>query len=208
MIRIDKETIYESHGYTFRNVVTLNHAEKLKILMWRNSKQVRSVMVNKGIISEHDHLVFIEGLNNREDCYYWLVANRDGEDVGVLDLLHVDENKDVGELGYYMDPSFVGMGLEFVLECEFFVYHVLQLGNNVATVSVNNKAALLLNTYLGDTYEGVEEIDGESYFFNKHANGHYLIQHYQEFNLNDYFAYWKAHKDIVKEIIESITASK
>lgn len=204
MIRIDKQKIYESHGFKFKNFVCLTLEEKMMILKWRNSESVRKVMVNKNIISEHDHLKFIDGLKERDDCYYWLVINKKDEKIGVIDILHVDNENDVGELGYYMDPSLIGMGLEFVVECEFFVYNIIRLGNNIATVNVNNKSALLLNTYLGDTYEGMQTIDGESFFYNNHANGTYLVEHYLEFNLDGYLTYMREHKNIINEIKESI----
>lgn len=204
MIKIDKNKIYESHGYKFKNFVTLSREEKLMVLEWRNSESIRKVMVNKGIIAECDHFRFIEGLKERDDCYYWLVMNKTGEPAGVLDILHVDNEKDVGELGYYMNPLLTGMGLEFVVECEFFIYHIIKLGNNIATVNVNNKSALLLNTYLGDTYEGIQNIDEEQFFFNRHANGDYLIKHYTEFNIKDYLAYMREHKDIINEIKEGL----
>lgn len=204
MITVDKQKIYESHGYKFKNFVLLSHDEKIMILNWRNNETVRKVMINKDTISEHNHLRFIEGLKERDDCYYWLVINGKDEKIGVIDILHVDKENDVGELGYYMDPSLIGMGLEFVVECEFFVYNIIKLGNNIATVNVKNKSALLLNTYLGDTYEGLQTIDGESFFYNNHANGNYLIEHYLDFNLDGYLTYMRKHKNIANEIKERI----
>lgn len=204
MIKIDKKKIYESHGYKFKNFITLTLEEKLMILEWRNSDKVRNVMVNKEIISPSDHCMFIEKLKEREDCYYWMVISRDGTNIGVLDIIHVDMINDVGEMGYYLNPSLIGMGLEFVLECEYFVYGVLKLGNNLATVNLNNKAALWLNTYLGSTYEGIRTIGGESFFYNLHANGDYLIQHYSEFNIKSYLSYMRHHKDIINELKNKI----
>lgn len=208
MIKINKEKEYESHGFTFKNFVMLTLEEKLKILEWRNSDKVRQVMVNKEIITENDHLKFIESLKERDDCYYWLVKNKNGDDIGVLDVIHIDEVNDVGEIGYYLNPLLIGMGLEFVVECEFFVYGVVELGNNIATVDVDNKAALLLNSYLGDTYEGVKTIDGITYFYNNHCNGDYLIEHYSEFNLKSYLKYMVGHKDIINEIKDGIKPQK
>lgn len=204
MIKIEKEKIYESNGYKFKNFITLPIEDKLMILEWRNSEQIRKVMVNKEIIPESSHLKFIEDLKSRNDCYYWLVENRKGVNVGVLDILHVDEEQDVGEIGYYMDPTLFGMGLEFVIECEFFVYNIIRLGNNIATVDISNTAALLLNTYLGDTYEGVKTIGDATFFYNNHSNGNYIIQHYSEFNNKSYLRYMKEHKNISNEIMNSI----
>lgn len=204
MIDINKKIIFESNGYKFKNFVTLSQEEKLMILEWRNNESIRKVMINKDIIDEYNHFKFIDSLKDRNDCYYWLVVNKKGESVGVVDILHVDKKNDIGELGYYMNPFLIGMGLEFVVECEFFIYNVIKLGNNIATVNVNNKSALLLNTYLGDTYEGIQNIDGEQFFYNKHANGDYLMKHYAEFNIKNYLAYMREHKNIVSEIKDSL----
>ena len=179
MIKIDKKKIYESNGYKFKNFVILTQEEKLMILEWRNNDKVRKVMVNKDIILEDDHLRFIEGLNEREDCYYWLVEDADGNDIGVLDIIHVNEVNDVGEIGFYLNPAQSGMGFYFVIECEFFIYNTIKLGCNLSTVDVDNKDVLMLNTYLGAVYEGVKEINGRKFYYNNHSNGRHILSRYK-----------------------------
>ena len=200
MIKIDKEKTYESHGYKFKNFITLTYEEKLMILEWRNHDKVRSVMVNNDIISVHDHLRFIDSLKERRDCYYWLVIDPKDNNVGVLDIIHIDEKEDIGELGFYLNPSEIGSGFWFVIECDFFVFSTIKLGNNLVTVDINNKDVLMLNTYLGSKFEGVKEIDGRKYYYNNHSHGEYIINRYHEYNLKDYIAYIKSHKNIVSEL--------
>ena len=108
MIEIEKHKIYESHGYHFDNFVDLSVEKKEMILLWRNHEKVRNMMVNKELISEENHFKFIEGLNDRNDCYYWLVKDPKGVEVGVLDVIHVDYDKDEGEIGYYINPDEFG----------------------------------------------------------------------------------------------------
>ncbi len=195
MIRVDKEKIYESHGYQFKNFINLSLEEKLMILEWRNSEKVRRMMVNKEIIAQEDHLKFIEGLSERDDCYYWLVS-KSGVNIGVLDLIHVDYDKDEAEMGFYINPDEAGSGFEFMIECDYFVYAQLKLGNNYITVNVNNKDILLFGKYLGVVYEGTKQIGDDIYYFSNHSNGDYVIEHYEEFNLRDYARFIKNNKHL------------
>lgn len=200
MIKIDRNTVYESHGYRFKNFINLSLDEKLLILEWRNSDKVRSVMVNQDIITESSHLQFIEQLKYRNDCYYWLVVDENNDKVGVVDIIHVKEDEDVGELGFYINPFLFGFGLKFVVECEYFIYNIIKMGNNLSTVNVNNKDVLMLNTFLGRTYEGVKQMGDTLFYYNNHANGKYILEHYNEFTLKNYIAFCKAHKNIVEEL--------
>ena len=194
MIRIDKVKVYESHGYKFRNFVTLSLEEKLMVLEWRNHEKVRNMMVNKEKIGIDDHLTFIDKLYEREDCFYWLVEDPLGIDIGVLDLIHVDYDKDEGEIGFYINPVEVGKGFEFMIECDFFVFNELKLGNNIVTVNVKNKDILLFDKYIGLTFEYKEKIGNEEFLINKHAKGDYIITHYEEFSLLNYAKFVKNNK--------------
>lgn len=197
MIQIDRNKIYESHGYRFKNFVCLTEDEKKMILEWRNHEKVRSVMVNKDVISLEDHLKFINNLENRDDCYYWLVIDPTGVNVGVLDVVHIDWDKDVGEIGFYLNQDELGKGFQFMIECVYFVFSQLQLGNNLVTVNINNKDIHIFNKYIGVQYEGIEVIGNKRFFVSKHANGKYLIQHYDELNLKDYARFVRRNKNSV-----------
>lgn len=196
MIRIDKHKIYESHGYHFINFLDLSKEQKKMVLSWRNHDKVRNMMVNRDPISLDNHLKFIEGLKERTDCYYWIVEDPSGDEVGVLDLIHVDYDKDEGEIGFYINPEESGKGFEFMIECNYFVYSQLQLGNNLVTVNINNKDILLFNKYLGSTFESVEKIGNDLFYVNKHGKGDYLVNHYDEFNILDYARFVKRNKSI------------
>ena len=197
MIKIDKKKIYESHGYEFKNFTTLSLEEKLLVLEWRNHDKVRSVMVNHDIISEKDHLKFIDSLQERDDCAYWLVTDSYGAKVGVLDLIHIDSKNNSGEIGYYINPDEAGNGFQFMIECLFFIYSQVKLGNNMVTINVNNRDILMFNKYIGTTFEGVERISNEYFYINRHTNGDYILQHYDEFSLLDYAKFVRKNKKSV-----------
>lgn len=195
MIKIDRHKVYESHGYHFINFIDLTLDQKKMILEWRNHENVRKMMVHKEPINLVDHLKFIDELEERDDCYYWMVKDPTGAEVGVLDLIHVDYAKDEGEIGYYINPEATGKGFEFMIECNYFVYFQLQLGNNIVTINVKNKDVLIFNKYLGASFEYKEQIGTDSFYINKHAKGDYIINHYAEFNLLDYARFVKKNKN-------------
>ena len=198
MIQIDKQKVYESHGYKFKNFVCLSEEEKLMILEWRNHEKVRNMMVNKDIIPLENHLAFIESLKNREDCYYWLVTEASGANVGVIDIIHIDMDKDQGEIGYYLNQEELGKGFDFMIECLYFVYSQIKLGFNLVTVNTNNRDILLFNKYLGTTFDTIKRIGDEEFYVNERANGSYILEHYKEFSLLNYARFVKKNKNVDK----------
>ena len=195
MINIDKEKVYESHGYKFKNFICLTDSEKEMVLRWRNHDKVRSMMVNKDIIPLEDHLAFIEGLKQRDDCSYWLVSDPNGVNVGVFDVIHINMEEDVGETGYYLNQDEAGKGFEFMIECNYFVYHQLKMKYNLVTIDLNNREILLFGLYLNISFEGIKEIEGVKYLYNNHITGDYILKHYDEFSLKDYARFIKLHKN-------------
>ena len=84
----------------FKNFTKLNSEEKKLVLTWRNSDRIRLKMINKDIISLENHLKFIESLNFRKDCEYYLFFV-DGIPIGVIDYTNINENNSC-ELGSYL----------------------------------------------------------------------------------------------------------
>lgn len=189
MIEIDRNKIYESHGFQFKNFVCLTDEEKIMILKWRNHDNVRRLMVNKEEIPLENHLRFIESLKERTDSYYWLVTDHKGVKLGVLDVIHINDEENVGEIGYYLNQEELGRGFEFMIESLYFVFTQLKLENNIVTVDVSNKDIVLFNQYIGTTFEGIKEIDGQSFYYCNQMKGDYLMTHYDEFSLIDYARY-------------------
>ncbi len=194
MIEIDRHKIYESHGYRFKNYVLLTDDEKFMVLQWRNHVKVRNVMLNKEIITIENHLLFIEELNKRNDCYYWLVIDPFGLNVGVLDITHINRERDQGEIGFYLNPTEAGKGFDFMIECDYFVFAQLKLKNNVVTVNANNRDILLFHKFIGETFESVEEKDDEVFLINRHSGGDYLLQNYLDLTLASYAKFVKNNK--------------
>ena len=194
MIQIDRLKVYESHGYRFKNFVCLSDDEKQMILKWRNHEKVRNMMVNKEIIPLNKHLEFIKSLNDRDDCFYWLVKDPAGNNLGVLDISHFNTIKDQGEIGFYLNPSEVGKGFYFMIECDYFVFSQLKLKNNIVTVNARNRDILLFHKFIGESFEIVEKIGDETFFINRHSGGDYLIQQYGEMSIINYAKFVKNNR--------------
>ena len=158
MIEIDRKKIYESHGYKFKNFVCLTEEEKRMVLEWRNSLEIRRWMLNSDTISLENHLVFIEGLNDRSDCYYWLVFKPDGDPIGVFDITNIDREKNLTECGDYAKPKKFDDGFYFLRECLYFYFNILDIENNYTEAAVDNRNIHALNTFFGIEYNGEKEV--------------------------------------------------
>ena len=148
MINIDKNIIYKTEKYIFKNFVQLSLEEKLKILDWRNDVSIRKWMYNSDILQLDDHLRFIDSLNWRNDCYYWVVCNED-DPIGVINITNVDIEQDKAELGYYLVPGLLGEGFFFVRECFYFFFKVLKIKTFYGAVNEDNIEAIMLDEFFG-----------------------------------------------------------
>ncbi len=84
----------------FVNFTNLNSSELLEILEKRNSKEIRSKMVNDKIISEREHLSFCNSLKNDNSKLYFKVL-LDDVFVGVMDFNNIDYSNHTYEPGSY-----------------------------------------------------------------------------------------------------------
>ena len=95
----------------YKNFIYLTDNEKLLVLEWRNSDRIRTKMVNQEIIRLENHLKWLEGLKQREDCKYFLFYVNDNL-VGTfcyndIDLLNKSCScgSDIGNI------NFIGFGI-------------------------------------------------------------------------------------------------
>lgn len=196
MIVIDKNKTYESHGYKFKNFINLSEEEKLTILQWRNHEKIRQMMLNKNIITVEEHLGFIDGLANRNDCAYWLVFNPKNEKIGVVDIHHIDRKKNEADLGFYMNPSQELRWFEFFIECNYFMYACLEIETNTITINVNNKYILLVNEFLGATFDDTVKIGEDNYYVGKVSLGDKFRHEYEFLTLSEFIQFLKKRNTI------------
>lgn len=150
-LNIDRQKVYQLEGYEFINFCSLPNEELLKICDWRNHPSIRVNMYNQDIIPYDNHLAFVQSLKSRNDAYYWLIRRKD-KDVGVLDLVGIDNDNHSAEIGFYLQPSMLGTGMGFlILGVSYkFVTETLGMYKVYGAVKKSNVNALMIDYYWSD----------------------------------------------------------
>jgi UDP-4-amino-4,6-dideoxy-N-acetyl-beta-L-altrosamine N-acetyltransferase len=95
-------------GIEFFDFVDLQKDDLLKILAWRNHKDVRKWMKNTNVISKAEHFEFVNNLSGDTSRKYWYVkCKKKPTSVVYLNNLHKNE----AEWGIYLAPNKIGSGL-------------------------------------------------------------------------------------------------
>lgn len=131
--------IFNDSRIGFTDFTAIDESKHLKILEWRNNPVISSMMNNSDLISENQHLSFINKLRKSNNAKYWL-ATRKNVDCGVV-YLHIDESTNkVGEWGYYVAPDFLGsgLGLELGFEAIVLFFETTGIDQLVGFVKVTN----------------------------------------------------------------------
>jgi UDP-4-amino-4,6-dideoxy-N-acetyl-beta-L-altrosamine N-acetyltransferase len=192
MISIDRNQLYQVDKYLFKNFVILTDKEKQLVWTWRNDERIRQWMYDKTEKSYENHLKFIEGLEQRNSAYYWLVY-KDDTPLGVFDIVDIDIEKEAAEPGYYLNPDFLnsGEGLFFNYYFRSFIYNILELKYVKGHIICGNSRAYTMSSFFGVKAVSLVEISGIKYLVMKGAK--------QDFNkisrstlLRDFVKYSKA----------------
>ena len=93
--------------YKILNYIDCNIEQHREILRMRNLDAIRKWMVNQELISEDDHLNFVNGLRNQTDRKYYAVY-KDDILVGTYNLTKKSEG--VWERGIIANPIMQGKG--------------------------------------------------------------------------------------------------
>ncbi|NCD13503.1 MAG: UDP-4-amino-4,6-dideoxy-N-acetyl-beta-L-altrosamine N-acetyltransferase [Epsilonproteobacteria bacterium] len=126
---------------------TLNESQKEMILTWRNHENVKTFMYNAQIISQEEHLRFIESLKTSHDKRYFLVYHEE-EAIGVIDFTHITPQR--ATIGLYANPTLSRKGLGKELMCAIISYgfetlHVKKL--RAELFAFNTKAKALYEAF-------------------------------------------------------------
>ena len=164
-VLIDKNIIYESLNYKYKNFVVLNKSEKKMVLDWRNNKSISKYMVSSSHIKFIDHFNFIASLESREDRYCWLVSKNDIH-YGVVNIFDVDRKNRTTNIGAYRNPQEkdLGNGLNFFWCLIDFLFFKLNFEMVDSYISTNNKISCLINGYLGFENHGKCLINGKEFY--------------------------------------------
>ena len=118
------------------------------ILEWRNHPSVRANMYNMAIISEEEHLAFIDSLRQKDDKRYFLVQEGK-EAVGVIDFNSISNIST--KLGIYANPfrTQKGTGTLLMQTLIAYAFDVLKTPTLEAEVFAHNEKAIHLYIKFG-----------------------------------------------------------
>lgn len=180
-MNIDRNKVYEVDGYSFHNFVTLDKDYIEMVRVWRNNPEIRNMMYHRDIISPEQHIEFVNRLNNKDNCFYWLVKFND-KPVGVMSIVDLDLDNNQGELGYYLAPDNIGSGegLQFIMAINYFLFNIVGLKNIKGHTDIENKNALMINKYIGNEFHSeIVSICGKKYI-EMHCNARSFSEAYKK----------------------------
>ncbi len=165
MIHIDNTIIYRYGKYQYKNFILLSEEEKLTVLEWRNHIDIRKWMINNEPIKLENHLNFIDSLNNREDCFYWLVFMNNSA-IGVVSVTNINYQNSSCQSGFYLNPEIInkGEGFYFTLNFSKLMFEVFDLKCLYGDVLKSNKFALMHSLFLGTNIVKEIELNGNTFF--------------------------------------------
>ncbi len=162
MIAVDRNSIYTQNNYSFKNFAMLSDNEIIDIWRWRNNEDIRRWMFHDEVIPLEKHLLFINSLRKRDDCYYWMVF-RNEQAIGAIYIQDIDNNS--GDFGYYSIPGLKGEGFGLVKEGLNFIFNLLGFEKVFLSVDNKNKLAIALDLYLGFVFTREEVVADRTFLF-------------------------------------------
>jgi UDP-4-amino-4,6-dideoxy-N-acetyl-beta-L-altrosamine N-acetyltransferase len=140
-----------------------NQLLRSKILMWRNSDQIRHFMYQDKIITEEEHARWFLSLHNNTKIKYW-VMHVNGIPAGLINIANIDAVNKSCEWAFYIGEIWAQkLGLGRIAEYELlnYVFFKLDFLKLKCAVLEFNKAVLNMHKSFGFKEEGFlrEEIE-------------------------------------------------
>jgi UDP-4-amino-4,6-dideoxy-N-acetyl-beta-L-altrosamine N-acetyltransferase len=196
MITINRDCIYTKGKYIFKNFIHLSDEEKIMVLNWRNHINIRKWMYSETLIEKDSHFAFIRSLNDRNDCFYWLVFKNDIP-IGVFSVNHIDYQKSETQPGYYLDPeNEEGDGFDFlnsIIQLQFEDFNVIQTAGGVLET---NRYAFLHSLFLGMKIHSEEYIDGKKFIYGTLEKEDYYHDFEKKTNPVEFFKFTLEYKKL------------
>ena len=198
MIRIDKDHIYTKGKYSFRNFISLSEEEKKMVLEWRNHINIRKWMYSDEPIEIKQHMDFIKSLNQREDCFYWLVSKEE-KNIGVFSITKIDyENSNV-ESGYYLDPyNEEGDGFLFIHALYQLMFEDLNVVSISGSMLATNKYAVLNALFLGFVINSEKVLGGKVFVCGEIKKTDYFNNFEKKTETKEFFKFIQQNKTLLK----------
>lgn len=142
-------------NYELINFTNLEDNDLEMVRRWRNSENVRKWMYNDHIISEEEHLRFINSLKESKDKIYWLVKKEDLP-IGVLNFININWKHKRAYFGMYANPENKIPGVGRILDriAIKVAFDLLNLHTLKLEVIETNKAVINLHKKMGFKEEG------------------------------------------------------
>ncbi len=133
----------------------LEDRDRDRVLVWRNSPDVRAYMYTDHLIGPDEHAAWFSGIEGDETRRYWIVE-MDGRPVGLANLADIDRRNQRCAWAYYLaDPAVRGQGVGsyveyWVLE---YVFEGLRMAKLWCEVLASNEAVWKLHESFGFVVE-------------------------------------------------------
>jgi UDP-4-amino-4,6-dideoxy-N-acetyl-beta-L-altrosamine N-acetyltransferase len=146
----------------FIDVLGVEDTLKERVRQWRNLDDIRKCMLNQHIISEEEHLKWIESLQCSDTQKHWVIFAGDIP-IGSVYISDIDQDKSTVEWGFYIaEKAFrgKGYGAAIIRKLLKIVYDDLCIRTLITRVLSSNIAARKL-------YEKMNFIETGTYAFDE-----------------------------------------
>ena len=133
----------------FVDILDVNRDLKFKVRSWRNDDDIRTYMLTQHIISQEEHLRWLNSLKGNERQKFWVVFC--GEiPIGAVYLQNINQNERVSEWGFYIgEKDYRGKGLgkrilyklllEYFESMKFETLITIVLSRNIRALKIYEK---------------------------------------------------------------------
>ena len=106
-------------------------------------------MYNSDMISESDHLHFIDTLGKAGATRQYFLASTNSDKLGVIYFTDIDIGNKTSDFGIYANPESKGVGRTLMRAICEYAFEILGLQHLVAEVFSNNEKAIALYQQFG-----------------------------------------------------------
>jgi UDP-4-amino-4,6-dideoxy-N-acetyl-beta-L-altrosamine N-acetyltransferase len=146
----------ENKTYTLKRAYECTHKQKLDLLNIRNGENVRKAMYTDHIISEAEHLGYLESLRSDKSQSVFLVLKNDTTVVGMVSVSRIDTLHKKCDWAFYLAESErggTGSALEFFMLD--YVMNTLAMKKLNCEVIETNPAVVAMHKKFGFVEEGL-----------------------------------------------------
>lgn len=137
------------------NFIELSNDERRMVLDWRNHDNIRKWMYSDNIITEEEHLSFIDKLVTDNSRFYWIVKSKD-EYFGTISFSKIDFKNKHAYLGIYSNPynTIKNKGHSLIQCIKKLAFEIADIHTLKLEVIENNEKAIQFYRKSGFNEEG------------------------------------------------------